>query len=290
MNGGLIEAGMNMSSRFAKAQVAIAVSVIWLVLSGDCAFADKRIALAPSAQQHLKLSTKAAQGDGARAAAAAAAAEPEADAASGSSCEDQQGQLEAILEKGSEGSGLEELQSFSKTVTCERLGPVVIAAIDRFNAEAAAHSGAVVNSLELVRAAQVELARLGCFDGKIDGSLTTTEDALVRYRSSRGQKMTSPDITDALVADLAKETDQVCPMSCKNGEISKGDTCIVNASPSEPITATRREEGHEASQGQQSEPLHGQPNKPKAAEATMHSSSGGHSGGAGANSMVGVGF
>src|SRR5262252_2128 len=114
MNGGLIEAGMNMSSRFAKAQVAIAVSVLWLVLSGDCAFADKRIALAPSAQQHLQLSTKAAHGDGARAAAAAAAAaEPQADAASGSSsCEDQQGQLEAILEKGSEGLGLEELRSF----------------------------------------------------------------------------------------------------------------------------------------------------------------------------------
>jgi hypothetical protein len=283
---------MNMLSRFAKAQVAIAASVLWLVLSGDCAFADKRIAPVPSAQQRLQLSTKTAQRDGARAAAAVAAAETEAgaDAASGSSCEDQQGQLEAILEKGSEGSGLEELKSFSKTVTCERLGPAVVAAIDRFNAEAAQHAGAVVNSLELVRAAQVELARLGCFDGKIDGSLTTTEDALVRYRSRQGQKMTSPDISEALVADLAKQTDRVCPMSCKNGEISKGDTCIANASPSEPIAATRREEGHETSQGRQSEPLHGQPNKPKAAEATPHSSSGGHSGSAGANSMIGVGF
>jgi hypothetical protein len=289
MNGGLIKAGMNMSSRFAKAQVAIAVSVLWLVLSGNCAFADKRIALAPSAQQHLQLSTKAAQ-SGARAAAAAAAAELEAEAAGGSSCEDQQGQLEAILQKGGEGSGLEELRSFSRTVTCERLGPAVVAAIDRFNAEAAAHSGAVANSLELVRAAQVELARLGCFDGKIDGSLTTTEDALVRYRSSHGQKMTSPDITEALVADLAKETDLVCPMSCRNGEVSKGDTCIANASPSEAITATRREDAHEASPGRQSEPLHGQPNRSKAAEATPHSSSGSHSGGAGANSMVGVGF
>ena len=89
---------------------------------------------------------------------------------------------------------------------------------------------------------------------------------------------------------MAKETDRVCPMSCRNGEISKGDTCIANASPSEAITATRREDGHEASQGRQSESLHGQPNKPKAADATPHSSSGGHSGGAGANSMVGVGF
>jgi hypothetical protein len=283
---------MNMLSRFAKAQVAIAVSVLWLVLSGDCAFADKRIASAPSAQQRLQVSAKAAQGDGARAAAAIAATETEAeaDAASGSSCEDQQERLEAILEKGSEGSGPDELKSFSKTVTCERLGPAVVAAIDRFNAEAAEHAGAAVNSLELVRAAQVELARLGCFEGKINGSLTTTEDALIRYRSSQGQNMTSPDITEALVADLAKQTDRVCPMSCKNGEISKGDTCIANASPSEAIAPTRREDGHEASQGRPSEPLHGQPNKPKAAEATPHSSSAGHSGGAGANSMVGVGF
>jgi hypothetical protein len=79
-------------------------------------------------------------------------------------------------------------------------------------------------------------------------------------------------------------------MICKNGEISKGEACIANASPSEPITATRREDRHEGSQGRQSEAMHGQPNKPKAAEAAPHSSAGGHSGGAAANSIVGVGF
>jgi hypothetical protein len=281
-----------MLSRFAKAQVTIAASVLWVVLSGDCAFAYRQIAPMPGAQQRLQVSTKATPRGGARAAATAVAAaetKAETDVATGSSCEDQQGQLEAILGRCSEGSGLEELRNFSKTVTCERLGPAVVAAIDRFNAEAAAHSGAVINSLELVRAAQVELARLGCFDGKVDGSLTTTEDALVRYRSSQGQRMTSPDITEALVADLAKQTDRVCPLLCKNGEISKGDTCIANASPSASVTAGRRDDRHESSSGRQSEAMREQP-KPKAAEGTSHSSSGGHSGGSGANSMVGVGF
>jgi hypothetical protein len=197
-------------------------------------------------------------------------------------------QLEAILEKGSEGSSLEELKDFSKTVTCERLGPVIVAAVDRFNAEAAERGGPAVNSLELVRAAQVELARLGCFDGKINGSLTTTEDALARYMTSQGRKLTNPDITEALVADLAEQADRICPMLCKSGEISKGNACIANASPPESVTTTRREGGREGLPGRQSEATREHLTKLRTAEGTPLSPSGGHS--AGANSMVGVGF
>ena len=61
-------------------------------------------------------------------------------------CKYEQGKLEAILAEGSEGAGINDLQSISRTVTCERLGPVVVATLDRFNAEAAKRAATQPNS------------------------------------------------------------------------------------------------------------------------------------------------
>jgi hypothetical protein len=86
-------------------------------------------------------------------------------------CKDQQVRLDTILAKGSEGTGVDDLTAFSKTVTCDRLGPVVVAALDRFNIEAAKRAAILPNSPQLVTLAQTELVRLGClmsccrFDG-----------------------------------------------------------------------------------------------------------------------------
>src|SRR5262245_1254503 len=128
---------MNMFSRFARAPITSGVAVLLLlVFGGDCVFAQKPIAPASNEQTRLPTLLKAAQGDVSVAAPVPAIkTQTQTKTAMGSSCEDQQNQLEAILEKGSEGSGLEELKNFSRTVTCERLGPLVVAAIDRFNAD-----------------------------------------------------------------------------------------------------------------------------------------------------------
>ena len=81
------------------------------------------------------------------------------------------------MAKGSEGAGINDLKSISRTVTCERPGPVVVATLDRFNAEAAKRAATQPNSPELVRSAQSELVRLGCLTSKADGMLSAPTKA-----------------------------------------------------------------------------------------------------------------
>ena len=84
--------------------------------------------------------------------------------------------------RGSDGSGVEDLKAFAKSLSCERLGGLVAATLDKFKAEAASRAAKLPNSPELVRSAQTELVRLGCLTGKIDGALNApTSAALGRY-------------------------------------------------------------------------------------------------------------
>jgi TPR repeat protein len=62
-------------------------------------------------------------------------------------CKDEESKLEAILSRGSAGTAVDDLKKFSKTATCDRLGPVVVAAIDRFNAEAAQRERQAIDAL-----------------------------------------------------------------------------------------------------------------------------------------------
>src|SRR5262249_10157568 len=148
-------------------------------------------------------------------------------AAKEAACKDEQGKLDAILAKGSEGSGVNDLKSFSTAVTCARLGPVVIATLDRFNTEVTARAANEPNSPQLVRSAQGELIRLGCFTGKADGALASTQTALSRYLSVEGQRSANPAVTKDVVAELSKHATRVCPVECKSGETLKGDTCVA---------------------------------------------------------------
>ncbi len=159
-------------------------------------------------------------------------------------CKDEQGKLEQIVAKGSEGSGIEDLKAFARALTCDRLGGSVVAALNNFNAEAAKRSAKQPNSPELVRSAQTELARLGCFSGKVDGTLNApTSAALGRYMSIGGQPSANISVTTELVAELAKHTTRVCPIECKGGETLKGETCVADEKPkAPPATASRRNE------------------------------------------------
>ena len=101
------------------------------------------------------------------------------------------------------------------------------------------------NSPELVRSAQTELVRLGCFSGKIDGTLNApTNAALGRYMSIEGQPPDNVSVTTELVAELAKHTTRVCPLECKSGETLKGETCVADEKPRRrpPLRARQDEE------------------------------------------------
>jgi hypothetical protein len=64
--------------------------------------------------------------------------------------------------KGGAGTGIDDLNAFAKSVTCERLGAQIVAAVDKFQHEAAARAASMPNSPQLVAAAQTQLVRLGC--------------------------------------------------------------------------------------------------------------------------------
>lgn len=216
-------------------------------------------------------------------------------------CKSEQTKLEELIAKGSEGSGLEDLKSFSATVSCDRLGPLVAASLDKFNAEAAKRAAALPNSPELVSAAQTQLIRLGCMTGKIDGKLgPTTEGALGRYLSIEGQPTENASVTEALVAELGKHSSRVCPIECRAGETLQGETCVADEKREAPAIASRPKDddddvrsrrkngGRKADRAQRAKPAREAPRARQQAVARPSIVSGGRSGGTSA--MIGVGF
>jgi uncharacterized caspase-like protein/peptidoglycan hydrolase-like protein with peptidoglycan-binding domain len=68
------------------------------------------------------------------------------------------------------------------------------------------------NTPELVRAAQHELRRHGCYSGREDGALGEgTRGAIRKYLSERGLSGRNTDITEELVAELKAHRQRACP-------------------------------------------------------------------------------
>jgi len=226
-------------------------------------------------------------------------------AAKEATCKNEQGKLDALIAKGSEGTGVNDLKAFSKAATCDRLGPVVVAALDRFNAEVAKRAATQPNSPQLVRSAQIELTRLGCLTGKADGTLgDPTKIALGRYMSIGGQPTVNISITVALVTELTKHTTRVCPIECKADETLKDESCVANEKPAASAAIASRKNDDEQdskSRRKQADRQQEAPRRPKlAAEAPRARqqaqarpsivSGGGGGGGGGGHAIIGVGF
>jgi hypothetical protein len=278
--------------------------------------AERKAAEAKQKAEEAERSKAAAEAAALRAASEKQAREAEAArkkaelaAAQEATCKTEQGKLDDLMAKGSEGSGLDDLKLFSRTVTCGRLGSQLVAALDKFTAEAAKRAATLPDSPELVRSAQTQLVRLGCLTGKIDGTLSApTKSALGRYMSIEGQPTDQTSVTEALVAELTKHTTRVCPIACKTGETLKGETCVADEKPAAaPATASRRKNDDdedntparrkqsnrqaEREQPQRSKPAPA-PEAPRARQQALARPSivsGGSSSG-GSHTMIGVGF
>jgi hypothetical protein len=218
-------------------------------------------------------------------------------------CKQEQGKLDDLIARGSEGSGVDDLKSFSRTVTCDRLGSLVVATLDRFYAEAAKRAASLPNSPELVRSAQTQLVRLGCMTGKADGSFNTpTKGALGRYMSIVGQPSDNVSVTEDLVTELTRHATRVCPIECKTGEILKGETCVADVKATTPATASRKNDDEDDSKSRRKQsnraPEREQPRAKPAPEAprarqqalARPSIVSGGGGGGGSHTMIGVGF
>ena len=220
-------------------------------------------------------------------------------AAKEAACKSEQGRLEAITAKGSDGTGFDDLKTFAKTVTCDRLGGLVIAALDKFKAEAARRAAAMPNSPELVRSAQVELIRLGCLTGRVDGALNPpTGAALSRYMKIEGQPTDNVKVTEALVAELTKHATRVCPIECKAGETLKGETCIADEKSAPAVAATPKRDDYDAPSrrkqqaarpSERARPAADAP-APRAKQQAVARPSIVSGGGGRSNTLIGVGF
>jgi hypothetical protein len=235
--------------------------------------------------------------------AEAARKKAELAAAQEAACKSEQGKLEELSAKGSEGSGLDDLKSFSKTVSCPRLGPLVVATLDKFNADAAKRAASLPNSPELIRSAQAELIRLGCLTGKSDGALSApTKNALGRYMAIGGQPSDDVSVTEALVSQLTKHATRVCPIECKTGETLKGETCVADEKAAAPATASRKNDEEDNARARRKQasrkPEPEQPRRAKPApeaprarqQAVARPSIVSSGGGGGGHTMIGVGF
>ncbi len=176
-----------------------------------------------------------------------------------------------------------------------------MAALEKFNAEAAKRAAALPNSPELIRSAQTQLARLGCLSGKVDGVLNdTTKSALGRYMSIKGVSSSDGNVTEGLVTELTTQPDRVCPLECKAGQVVKGEICVAVAKPSPPATASRHkidDEDTPTPRKQVKRQAEQQPRPPaakpaqEAPRARQEAVAPAPSGGGGGNrTMIGVGF
>ena len=72
-------------------------------------------------------------------------------------------------------------------------------------------ASAPANSPEQIRRAQVELRRLDCLKGRVDGKLgDQTREAVRKFWASAKQPVVEVDITDELIANLAGHGDNFC--------------------------------------------------------------------------------
>jgi peptidoglycan hydrolase-like protein with peptidoglycan-binding domain len=67
------------------------------------------------------------------------------------------------------------------------------------------------NSPEQIRKAQIELRRLDCLKGRIDGKLgDQTREAVKKFWASAKQPVAEVNITNALISELAERGDNFC--------------------------------------------------------------------------------
>src|SRR5262245_64433552 len=77
--------------------------------------------------------------------------------------------------------------------------------------DAAVTGNASANSAEQIRKAQIELQRLDCLRGPVDGKLgNQTRQAVVKFWKSAGQPILEVSITDELIADLTERGAGYC--------------------------------------------------------------------------------
>jgi uncharacterized caspase-like protein len=86
---------------------------------------------------------------------------------------------------------------------------------------------------ELGRSLQLELKRVGCYQGIVNGEFgNTTREALRSFVKYSALNLRNEDLSVDTIKAVRSIDKRVCPLSCQPGERAEGDACIrVTAAP-----------------------------------------------------------
>jgi uncharacterized caspase-like protein len=80
----------------------------------------------------------------------------------------------------------------------------------------------------LSRDAHLELVRLGCFEGNVDGSWgKASRDAVAKFNRYAHSKISPDQPSGELVSALREHEERVCPLTCGRGYKASGDSCVA---------------------------------------------------------------
>ena len=84
---------------------------------------------------------------------------------------------------------------------------------------------------ELTRSLQLELQRVGCFKGTVNGQFDDdTKTAWHRFMKLASVTM-SDDVSTGTIDAVRGITKRICPLDCPHGKHAEGEVCVANAPP-----------------------------------------------------------
>jgi hypothetical protein len=154
----------------------------------------------------------------------------------GEACKRDEERLARLRASISQGWAREDLKRLERETACDGVRSEVVALLAQPTTESARQptipQEPPANSPELVRSAQAELRRIGCFAGRDDGNLSgATKEAIVRYLSQKGESAREIKVTEGFVAALKDQSGRTCALTCSRGEHPEGDRCVADAKP-----------------------------------------------------------
>jgi len=189
-------------------------------------------------------------------------------------CRQEQARLDDLKAVGNSPAARDDLKRLLDQLTCERLRPQVVAALDKVVSElkkSEAPPPPPANTAELITSAQKELTRLGCYAGEANGKLDAgTKLAIRKYRTRKGEPVIDNHIavTKDFISELSKLKLRVCP------------AVVVTRPPPE----HRRKEPKREARQKPSRPSPAKETRRERPQARQQASSGG------AHPMIGIGF
>jgi uncharacterized caspase-like protein len=99
-----------------------------------------------------------------------------------------------------------------------------------------------IEQQELGRSLQLELKRVGCYEGAVNGEFgNATREALRNFVKYSALTLRNDNLSLDAIKAVRSFDKRVCPLSCQAGERAEGDACIrVTASPARPPSGAKK--------------------------------------------------